>query len=268
MKAFIQPYKLESEGASALAKALGIRRIRDVDSAYVPKPDHVILNWGNSKKYYPNVKYLNLPSKVDIACDKLKTFQKFDGNESGVMFPVFTTSRGTAQAWWDAERTVIARKLLRASEGEGITVIRPGEPFPDTSFPLYTLYVRKMKEYRVHVFQGVVIDVTEKRRKKDFVGDTIPELRNYKYGWVFCHDDVEPHPNVTRQAKLAVKLLGLDFGAVDVIWNEHKEKAFVLEVNTAPGIEGQTLEKYTQAISTYLQKLEQTWNSNTNGASS
>ena len=53
MKAFIQPYKLESEGATALAKALGIRRIRDVDSAYVPKLDHVILNWGTVRSTTP-----------------------------------------------------------------------------------------------------------------------------------------------------------------------------------------------------------------------
>ena len=39
-------------------------------------------------------------------------------------------------------------------------------------------------------------------------------------------------------------LSGLTFGAIDVIWNEHQQKAFVLEINTAPGIEGTTVEKY------------------------
>ncbi|MNY81884.1 hypothetical protein D3C86_2236870 [compost metagenome] len=47
---------------------------------------------------------------------------------------------------------------------------------------------------------------------------------------------------------LAVNALGLDFGAADVIWNDHRKQAFVLEVNTAPGLTGTTLEKYAKAL--------------------
>ena len=43
-----------------------------------------------------------------------------------------------------------------------------------------------------------------------------------------------------------LKELGLDFGAVDVIWNEHESKAYVLEINTAPGLEGSTVEDYKE----------------------
>jgi D-alanine-D-alanine ligase-like ATP-grasp enzyme len=42
---------------------------------------------------------------------------------------------------------------------------------------------------------------------------------------------------------------GLDFGAVDVIWNAQKEKPYVLEINTAPGLEGQTIADYAAFFS-------------------
>ena len=42
--------------------------------------------------------------------------------------------------------------------------------------------------------------------------------------------------------------VGLKIGAVDIIWNELENKCYVLEINTAPGLEGTTLVKYTEAI--------------------
>jgi len=49
-------------------------------------------------------------------------------------------------------------------------------------------------------------------------------------------------------ALAAVSALGLDFGAVDIIYNEHENQYYVLEVNTAPGLEGTTVEKYAEAF--------------------
>ena len=43
-------------------------------------------------------------------------------------------------------------------------------------------------------------------------------------------------------------MCGLDFGAVDVLWNERQQKAYVCEVNTAPGLEGITLDNYLKEI--------------------
>jgi D-alanine-D-alanine ligase-like ATP-grasp enzyme len=48
----------------------------------------------------------------------------------------------------------------------------------------------------------------------------------------------------------AVAALGLDFGAVDII--EDKEGNFyVLEINTAPGLEGHTVTSYAKAFHGY-----------------
>lgn len=79
------------------------------------------------------------------------------------------------------------------------------------------------------------------------------QVRNHANGWIYARDAIdEPNAMVLEQAKLAITALGLDFGAVDIIWNQHRQMAYVLEVNTAPGLEGTTLIKYADAISTLL----------------
>jgi D-alanine-D-alanine ligase-like ATP-grasp enzyme len=55
---------------------------------------------------------------------------------------------------------------------------------------------------------------------------------------------------MTEHSISAVNTLGLDFGAVDLIVAKDG-RVYVLEVNTAPGIEGITLEKYVKAFQNY-----------------
>ena len=51
----------------------------------------------------------------------------------------------------------------------------------------------------------------------------------------------------------AVEALDLDFGAVDIIETRQGE-IFVLEVNTAPGLEGKTVESYGNAILNFIKE--------------
>jgi D-alanine-D-alanine ligase-like ATP-grasp enzyme len=44
----------------------------------------------------------------------------------------------------------------------------------------------------------------------------------------------------------------LDFGAVDIIYNAKRNECYVLEVNTAPGLEGTTVEKYATKFASEL----------------
>jgi len=113
--------------------------------------------------------------------------------------------------------------------------------------PLYVLYKKKRSEYRVHVFNGQVIDVSEKRKRRGIDRDD-GYIRNLANGWVFCRDGIVEPADLRDLAIRAVQALGLNFGACDIIWNERENKCYVLEVNTAPGLEGTTLQRYVDAI--------------------
>lgn len=247
MKPTIFPYKLASQGAKNLAKALTtainrkVFRVRKDSRTFVHRPSRLLVNWGNAAT--PNwLRYptLNKPKAIVAARNKLLCFQALKGECN---IPEFTTVREEAQGW----DIVVCRHLLSSYGGKGIQIVRDGAPLPDA--PLYVKYKKKRKEFRVHVFKGRAIDVQEKRRERgvEREGD-MGFVRNRANGWVFCRDNIIEPDDLREQSILAVKALGLDFGAVDIIWNERENKSYVLEVNTAPGLEGTTLQKYTQAI--------------------
>jgi hypothetical protein len=237
----IYPYNPTSQSARGLAKELGCKLMKAEGSKYNGK---FVVNWGCGKPFHVPVKcrVLNDPTSVGIATNKLKTFSAL--TVSNVNHVPWTTNKADAQAWLNAGQIVIARLKLQAHSGVGIEVVHPGGVLPDA--PLYTMYVKKRKEFRVHVLGGAVIHVSQKKKKVGVEVD--PLIRSHLKGWVFCQDGIV-EPNTLRQTAIdAVKALGLDFGGVDIIWNESKNQCYILEINTAPGIEGTTVTKYADAI--------------------
>ena len=118
---------------------------------------------------------------------------------------------------------------------------------------MYVKYIPKKSEWRVHVFRGEVVDVQRKARRREVPDDKINWLiRNHDNGFVFARGEErgEIANGVEEQALAAVAASGLDFGAVDVIYNEARDMAYVLEINTAPGIEGSTLDGYVERFNT------------------
>jgi D-alanine-D-alanine ligase-like ATP-grasp enzyme len=87
--------------------------------------------------------------------------------------------------------------------------------------------------------------VQQKKRRHDHDNPNW-QVRNHANGFIYARSDVNPPAAVLDAAKKALAATGLDFGAVDVIWNQHAGRAFVLEINTAPGLEGTTVEEYKE----------------------
>jgi glutathione synthase/RimK-type ligase-like ATP-grasp enzyme len=183
---------------------------------------------------------------VALAKNKLKTFLTL--TKAGVYTPPFTTNHAVAKAWVDAGEVVYGRKYLEASQGEGIVVITQDSGWE--MCPLYTKGVMKTHEYRVHVVNGRVIDFSKKRRRSE--QESNPYIKNSNNGWVFCREGVELPNAIADAAIKSVAALSLHFGAVDVAYKERDDRAYVFEVNTAPGIEGTTLTKYTEALRGYV----------------
>lgn len=184
-----------------------------------------------------------------MSVDKLSFFKQisFWNNKcqenAVVNIPEWTTNKQEAVAW---NTTFLARTKLNGHSGQGIFVCEPNdEVLPHA--PLYVKYKKKRHEYRVHVFNGQVIDVTQKKRKKGFEG-VDNKIRNHKNGWIYARDDVTEPNDLRTQALNTINAVGLKFGAVDLIWNEKENKCYVLEVNTAPGLYETTLRKYAEAF--------------------
>ena len=78
------------------------------------------------------------------------------------------------------------------------------------------------------------------------------QIRNAHSGWVFCRNELQCPRCCLDLAVRAVSSLELDFGAVDIGYNLSGQVAHVYEVNTAPGLEGATLDSYYKAIKARL----------------
>lgn len=249
-KWFVYPYKKGSESAKALANALGAKRIKLESSNFVEKGNRTVINWGSSSCPYNS---LNSPEAVKAAGNKLTAFNIMQ--EAGVSCPPFTDDRNKAIYWLMDGEQLVVRHDLTGSSGKGIELIKQADftgPDQVPIAPLYTQYVKKTDEYRVHVFDGKVIDVQKKMKKKDVPNEEVNyQIRNLAGGFIFGREGVVAPESVTEQAVLAVQSLGLLFGAADIGY--HPELGTkVYEVNTAPGLEGQTVESYANAFKEYL----------------
>ena len=186
--------------------------------------------------------------KYGQSVDKLTQYRWFQDNEIPAL--EFTETVAQASAWVSDGFTVFGRKYLNASCGKGIVVIEKDEDggYLVPGCPVYTKYKKKKREFRVHVFKDQVVAVTEKKRRKEFNGVRDTKIRNLANGYVFTQT-VEDEPEGLRDLALrAARVSSSDFRGVDVGYNQLKDELFVIEVNSAPGIQGTNLNKYLEAI--------------------
>lgn len=243
----IFPYKMASQSATALAVSMNSVRYRPEG---LPVKSDVIINWGSTeiKRRFITKYLLNAPANVKTASNKLQTFIRLNGY---VSIPDFSTSKGVAVDMLK-HGPVVCRTMLSAHSGKGIVIAENEGQLVDA--PLYTRYIPKTDEYRVHVakWNGTLrYFVQRKARNLDVPDEQVNwKIRNHSNGFIFANQDVYLEEHVLQQCTKAIEMLGLDFGAVDVIYNKKQNKYFILEVNTAPGLAGKTLQFYTNYFKT------------------
>ncbi len=158
----------------------------------------------------------------------------------------YTTSPVEAVKLLQEGKTIFGRKLLNSSCGKGIVVMEKEDAH--VFCPVYTVYKKKKREFRVHVFQDKVVAVTEKKRRKEFDGTRDTKIRNLANGYVFVQSPSLLPEGLCELALRAAKVSPSDFRGVDIGYNEKGNELFVIEVNSAPGIQGTNLSKYIEAI--------------------
>lgn len=249
----VLPYKKGSRSAKALATALGGKVLKLEGSTFKPKHGDLIINWGNSNGYISPPCPINCSGGcgicdphvlnwcgLDLISNKWKFFEAF--NNTGVLPEHWTNKEDIPNEAFP----IVCRTILSGHSGAGIHIAHCRDDLVDCQ--LFVKYEKKKDEYRVHLGKlpdggTTVISLQRKARRTDCENPNW-QVRNHANGFVYVREGVNPPTCVLDNAKAVFEATGLDFGAVDVIWNETQERAWVLEINSAPGLEGQTVEDY------------------------
>ena len=231
MRIRVYPYKMASEGGKAVAKPLPALRVRQ-NGLYRPRTSDLIINWGSTKTpswARSNLTVLNPWDKIKNATNKIKAFNLLSA--ANIPVPRYTTSRDEALSFFADNGIVVCRTTVTGSRGAGIVIAKTPEELVNA--PLYTRHVRHKNEYRVHVVGNTIIDFAQKKKRQGSEASAL--IRSHGDG-VFCRDGISL-PDTVKQAALgAIQALGLDFGAIDLGHRVSDDKAYVFEVNTAPGM--------------------------------
>lgn len=251
-----------SDSVNALKAHLSVEgvdliKIKRQNSRFAGREGDVIINYGSSSFPMERVgrgRLLNNPGAISLASNKLRAFEVFQN--AGVKTVEWTNQHSIAQGWVEQGGMVYARTTLQGHSGAGI-VIGYGNPAGvgdagdvqvTSTLPRAQLYTKAIlqerREFRIHVMDGKITYVQQKRRRDGFrENETYSNLvRNHHTGWIYATQNADVCDEAKREAIKAIEALGLDFGAVDVI--TRRGEAWVLEVNTAPGMSGTNLETY------------------------
>lgn len=257
------PYTHKSKGAKALAAELDCKLlVGDYLHVYASTPYNdgkpfFLINWGNgsigSAIKKTNATILNPVKGVNLARNKLRFFDCQTSAKTPARVPVYTADREEALSWVEQGIVVMGRRV-NGSCGTDIAFFEDDpQAFNESEF--WVQYKKKKEEYRIHFVRGTMIAAQKKAlRETDENGQKIDtsevdfRIRNHKNGFIFKRHDITVPGDVVDQARIAIENTGLDFGAVDVIWNQYEGKAYVLEINTAPGLEGTTVLDYANAF--------------------
>lgn len=248
MRIFVYPYKSASESAKLLADALDAKRIRLQNSTYTYKEGDLIVNWGNSNCPYPS---LNSAEALQRSINKLSCFRYLRGQGFDAIPNYWTDPADIPSGAFP----IFCRTEVSGHDGSGIKVAMCRDDLVPAK--LYTSQVAG-SEYRVTVFKGEVTDIQTKLPRQG-VTTACKQVRTYANGWGFQRRDLPEGVGdiITALARDAINVLGLDFAGCDIIYDPMEQRAYLLEVNSAMGLEGGALDRFASAVLRYKRELEQ-----------
>lgn len=231
----IYPYKKGLNSTSMLREA-GCKVRYDTST---PRQG-VATAWGNRTPppWADKVTWINHPCAIPLVSSKINWASLCAKHGFGL---AFTEDKSHAKSWASYRGVkVLCRTKINSRGGEGIVVARNSSQVVDA--PLYSLYFKKNREYRV-VFGSLCgsVYVATKCRPTDS-GDMDRDdllIRTADRGYVY-QTDTDPLPeSVIDQLNLVAPVLanlGLNLLAYDIAYNSETDKACIIEANTAWGL--------------------------------
>lgn len=224
--------KRASDSARQLVAAINtlqpgaVRRIRRANPTFAA--GDTVVWWGTAADIVPptGVRFLN-PTRVGGKYAELARLAA-----AGVTVPAHSRTRPVEQGW-------LARRNHHMEADDLLANLETGD--------YYVRYVPVSREFRVHVFNAASIRTGLKVPRLD---NPHPRFRSWQAGWKLDYGaacQAVIRQVVRESAKAAVAALGYNFGAVD-IGVQTDGAPVVFEVNSAPGLEGNTISVYARHI--------------------
>jgi predicted ATP-grasp superfamily ATP-dependent carboligase len=207
------------------------------DAGYEGRP----INYG----FPVNEEAINAPDAIRVASHKLDALRKM--GEAGVPVPNIYTMRELIET--EVEYPLIGRKV-RHRGGSDCYMCDSLEQARQASYDgadFFLKFLEDVREFRLHIQFGKSIKIAEKMCDHP--------IRTFKNGARFMYPDFNHKVTLRNHAKKAVQVLGLDFGAVDILYRDGEY--WVLEVNTAPCLtsESDTIERYVRGFCEHASAL-------------
>lgn len=207
----------------------------------------VVIRWGSrviDTRGGSALRELNHRTAIERASHKLESLEVL--REAGVPVPDFDTD---PEALVERAGYPILGRRFQHARATDVVLCLQRRDFRRRPRDYYVAYVPTNREYRLHVAGGEVIRVQGKYL--DLQADYLPWVRNFATGHRFRAPRRRLHNERLNDAVRAVKELGLDFGAVDLIVSDSGAH-YILEVNTSPACSPRTGAAYVNAFARML----------------
>lgn len=199
------------------------------------------INWGHTK--YEGI---NSPEAIKLASHKKNALRTFV--DCGVPTPEVWDTYG-AQEVID-EIPLIGRPNYHTKNSDFwyCETLSQVHDAIDDGATHFLEYIKGAREFRVHIVAGQSIKISEKHKSYNI------DTGGFEEGSWTYPEQFRRKISLRHIAKDAVNALGLDFGAVDILYKKinGEPKFFVLEVNTAPCLtesdDNDTLRRYAEAF--------------------
>lgn len=273
-----------------LAEALGAKHGKTKPTTKAGQ-SMIVIGWGCKTKESVALKQhtvINHPDKIRTNRNKFGSLDIL--KKAAVPVADFVESAGVLAALGNARNTInlplVGRKKFHQG-GKGFwTCLTVGQVRRaiDQGAEYFQNYMDIVDEYRLHVFNGKVINMQKKvernnmtaafkeqhgsrianvaekagvkldKQTAEYILENIgsrqerPDqiIKSNTRGWKFSQIKTA-QANLQKAAVDAVKAIGLDFGAVDCCVVEGGNP-FVIEVNTGPGLQGSSFDSYVAAF--------------------
>jgi hypothetical protein len=240
---------------SAIATARGIKALLP---SMLVVPEHqihrhnnidILIRWRSKEPCQSRfeINTIDMINRMDSKKESRRFFQ-----EIGISVPKSYFSKEDILSKTDVQYPLLGRKKYH-SQGKGIEIIKNKNDVLNSQSEYWSEYIQKDREYRVYVFMGKIIGISEKIPEDKNSVAWNNSLGNAVFKTIPWNSFNKDMCNLVLDS---TSLLDVDFSAVDVI--EKDGTFYIIELNSAPTLSGYRQTIFARAFSWLIKTIEET----------